>query len=56
MAIVFLCTRVTKAMVQDRKKLSRVLLGYLLKTKEWVLTLTPEDLKHVEVAFLVAKL
>ena len=46
MAIGFLCTRVTKVTVQDQKKLCRVL-GYLL-TKDWVLTLTPEDLKRVE--------
>lgn len=43
----FLCTRVTKATVQDRKKLRRVL-GYLKRTQGWIMTLTPEDLKKLE--------
>ena len=41
MAIGFLCTHVTKATVHDQKKSCRVL-GYLLRTKEWVLTFTPK--------------
>ena len=40
----FLCTRVTKATVEDQQKLFR-LLGFLRRTKDVVLTLRPQDLK-----------
>jgi len=40
----FLCTRVTKATVEDKKKLFR-LLGFLKCTKGRVLRLHPKDLK-----------
>ena len=40
----FLCTRVTKATVEDRKKLFR-LLGFLQRTKGRVLQLRPKDLE-----------
>ena len=43
----FLCTLVTKATVQDVKKLRRVL-GYFKWTQGWIMTPTPEDLKNLE--------
>ena len=40
----FLCTRVTKATVEDQQKLFRLLV-FLRRTKDVVLTLRPQDLK-----------
>jgi len=40
----FLCTRVTKATEEDKKKLLQ-LLGFLQRTKDRVLTLKPRDMK-----------
>jgi hypothetical protein len=46
-AVSFLCTRVTRATVEDQKKLE-YLLGYLQATKEEVLWLTPLGVLGVE--------
>jgi hypothetical protein len=54
MAVSFLCARVTKATVQDRKKLD-YLLGYLKGTRDRILILKPSGIlkveAHVDAAF-----
>ncbi len=46
-AVSFLCTRVTKATVEDQQKLE-YLLGYLQAMKHEVLRLTPSGIMKVE--------
>ena len=43
----FLCTHVTKATVQDKKKL-RSVLGHLKRSQGWIMTLMPEDIKSLK--------
>jgi hypothetical protein len=53
MLVAFLCTRVTKAMVEDHQKLKRVL-GYLKRMADYTLTLKQQDILWLEVYLLAA--